>query len=185
MAFGYKLFEEKNGVLYPLFIDKGTPVPMNTWLPAENHPTKNFAPRPGWHIGEIPDAPWLKGYDGTDKGVYKSRFRNGSRVWCLVEYPTEVDWSERASQYPKHWMTDRIPERGYYKFKETANRLWIIAGEMKIVRVLSEEERQNILKDMEYDEISAYAKYKAGFEKKYKATYDKNNTTYKNKVTIN
>lgn len=67
MATGYKLFECKEGVLYPLFIDKREPVPIGIWLEAKAIPTKGFAPRPGWHIGEIPDAPWLKCREGYDE----------------------------------------------------------------------------------------------------------------------
>lgn len=109
---GYKLFEQKNDKLYPLFIDKNTPIPVDTWLTAENHTTKDFAPRPGWHIGEIPDAPWLKGYDGTDKGIYKSRFKHGKRVWCEVEYMKNIDYTNVAERNPKHCLPDTVPLGG-------------------------------------------------------------------------
>ena len=91
--FGYKLFEQDaNGNLFPLFIDKNTPQLIGEWIPAEYHPTKGFAARGGWHIGaDVPDAPWLKSYDGTETGFYKSRWKTGKRVWCLVEYNAEND----------------------------------------------------------------------------------------------
>ncbi len=56
----------------------------------------------------------------------------------------------------------------YYKFKETGNRIWIIAGNMKVIRILTEEERQGILQGLQNNEVEAYATYKAGFEKKIK-----------------
>ena len=73
---GYKLFEQDSkGNLYALFIDKKTVMPVGEWLKAENHPTKGFSNRPGYHIGEgIPSAPWLMSCDGTYK-------RQRSKYW--------------------------------------------------------------------------------------------------------
>lgn len=166
MPIGYKLFEQKGNKLFPLFIDKSEPVLSGRWMPAKNCPTKGFASRPGWHIGEIPDAPWLKGYDGSDKGCYKSRFRHGRRVWCEVEYRNDTDYTPLAEQTRKGWLEDRVPVNGSYRFKETGNRWWVIAGEMRVVRVLPEDERQLLLDSIGYDEVQAYAKYKKGFERK-------------------
>ena len=39
---------------------------------------------------------------------------------------------------------------------------------MKVIRILTEEERQGILQALHYNEVEAYATYKAGFEKKIK-----------------
>lgn len=62
---GYKLFEcDEYGNLYALFIDKNTLMPIGSWLKAGNFPTKGFAKRPGYHIGEIPSAPWLMSSNG-------------------------------------------------------------------------------------------------------------------------
>lgn len=41
---------------------------------------------------------------------------------------------------------------------------------MKINHILTEEERQQILKDMNYDESVAFAPYKAAFEKRMKVS---------------
>lgn len=46
-------------------------VPLGVWLPAEDHPTKGFAFRPGWHAAPRPHAPHLK--------------VTCERVWCRVE----------------------------------------------------------------------------------------------------
>ncbi len=43
---------------------------MNEWLAAENHPTKGFKERPGWHVMAEPHAPHL-----SPKG----------RQWYMVE----------------------------------------------------------------------------------------------------
>lgn len=159
---------KKDGKLYPLFIDKNTAIPIGEWIKAEYHPTKGFAPRGGWHIGTIPDAPWLKCYDGSTTGSYKSRFANGKRVWCLVEYNATNDITEEVKKLPKKSITDDCPKNGYYIFREAGKGNWIISSSMKIIRIITENERQQILNEIGYNEIAAYAKYKTSFEKRNK-----------------
>lgn len=67
----YKLLRlRKDGSLGPLFINSKQRIPFGEWLPAECHPTRGFAVRPGWHVSPKPEAPHL----GTK-----------NRVWCEVE----------------------------------------------------------------------------------------------------
>ena len=138
---GYKLFEQReDGKLFPLFIGKTKETPVNEWVMAEivmEH--KGFAHRPGWHIGaHLPSAPWLMGADGT----YKSqRGKSFKRVWCEVEYIADVDYTNEVQDLPKKCFTDKLPNNGYYEFKESGDRLWIIADRIKITRILSEDER--------------------------------------------
>ena len=163
---GFKLFEMRDdGRLFPLFIGKTKETPMNEWVPAEIIMEHNgFAHRPGWHIGAvIPSAPWLMSADGTYKSQRGKRFR---RVWCEVEYAADIDYTEEVSKLPKKCFTDRLPDGGYYNFKESGNRLWIIADRIKITKILTEEERMKILYDMNYDEMEAFEPYKAAFEKR-------------------
>lgn len=165
---GYKLFEmDENGNLYALFIDKNTIMSIDEWLKAENHPTKGFAPRPGYHIGQIPSAPWLMSADGT----YKSqRRKHWKRVWTEVEYVADVDYTSEVMQLPKKCFVDKLPEGGFYKFRETGcNRIWIIADQMSIKRILSEEDRMQILEDMGYDEVVAAQPYMEAMKKRMKA----------------
>lgn len=167
---GYKLFEmNKDGKLFPLFIGKQTETPMGEWVRAEYVPTKGFATRGGWHIGaDVPDAPWLKGYDGSEKGIYKSRFNKGKRVWCEVEYNATIDYNDSAKVLPQKCFSNTIPENGFYFFREAGKGVWVITSDIKIVRILSEDERQRIMTDKGYDEVAAYAKYKKAFEKRMK-----------------
>ena len=167
---GYKLFEmNENGELLPLFIDKNNPVPIGVWIHAEFIPTKGFAARGGWHVGTICDAPWLKGYDSNDIGCYKSqRSKKWKRVWCEVEYNTNHNYDEEVAQLPKKCFIDKVPDDGYYIFREVGKGDWVITSDIKVVKIISEEERQNILKEAGYDEVAAYAKYKACFEKRMK-----------------
>lgn len=168
---GYKLFEmNKEGKLFPLFIGKNKETPIGEWIEAEYIPTKGFANRGGWHIGaDIPDAPWLKGYDGSDTGVYKSRFSKGKRVWCEVEYNATIDYNEEVEKLPKKSFVDKVPENGFYFFREVGKGTWVITSEIKIVRILSETERQEIMLSKGYDEKAAYKKYKETLEKRMKS----------------
>lgn len=83
----YKLLRmKKDGKLYPLFINKTIPTPLNEWLIAECHPTKGFAVRQGWHCCFNPIAPHLK----------KELANGEKRVWveCEVEDFTTYDRPE-------------------------------------------------------------------------------------------
>ena len=163
---GYKLFEMRNdGKLFPLFIGKKKSTHMNQWVPAEiimDH--KGFAHRPGWHLGAtMPSAPWLMGADGTYKSQRGKRFK---RVWCEVEYVADIDYTDEVMKLQKKCFTDRLPDGGFYTFRESGNRLWVIADRIKITRVLSEEERLQILDNMNYNEEEEFAPYKSALEKR-------------------
>lgn len=165
---GYKLFEMRDdGKLFPLFIDKKKETPMNQWVFAENvMEHRGFAHRPGWHIGAtMPSAPWLLGADGTYKSQRGKRYK---RVWCEVEYVTDIDYTPVVDKLPKKCFTDRLPNRGFYNFKESGDRLWIIADRIRVNKIISETERQQILANMNYDEDKAFEPYKKVFNKRKK-----------------
>lgn len=160
-GFGYKLFEMRDGELYPLFIGAENPTPQGVWLEAENLPTKGFANRPGWHIGaEIPDAPWLKSDNGTAEGFYKSKRSNGQRVWALVEYPMDVDYQEQANLSPTKDLRDTIPTDGSYLFKEGQRGTWVVTGAIKINQILTDAEVASILQEKGYDQAAEFEKYR-------------------------
>lgn len=165
---GYKLFEMRDdGKLFPLFIGKTKETPMNEWVPAEiimEH--RGFSHRPGWHLGAlIPSAPWLLSANGTYKSQRGKRFK---RVWCEVEYVADIDYTDIVAQLPKKCFTDRLPDGGFYAFRESGDRLWVIADRIKITRIISEEERMEILDNVGYNEAAEFAPYKAAFEKRMK-----------------
>lgn len=165
-AIGYKLFEQRSdGKLFPLFIGKTKETPIGEWVMAEiieYHP--QFAHRPGWHLGaKLPSAPWLMSADG----IYKSqRGKNFKRVWCEVEYATDIDYTSVVEQLPKKCFTDRLPDNGYYNFKESGDRLWVIADRIKVTNVLTENERNEILNQAGYNEQEAFEPYRKRFEKR-------------------
>lgn len=89
---GYKLFRlRKNGTLGPLFINRRQVVPLGKWLDAEDHPTKGFAHRPGWHAGREKNAPHLSEKD---------------RVWCKVLLQ-EVESFIRPTSQGGEWLLAR------------------------------------------------------------------------------
>ena len=157
MSYGFKLFErdKRNGKLYPLFIGKTEPTPMDEWIHAEHIPTKGFAVRSGWHLSaNLPSAPHLIGADGT----YKSkRGKNFERVWCVVEYNNSYDYTELAQTEPNKCFVS-MPCNGFYNFKESNGSHWIITSDIKVIKVLTEEERCAILKAHGFDEQKAIAK---------------------------
>ena len=154
----YKLFEQdtRNGKLYPLFIGKTAETKIGEWVHAEFIPTKGFASRGGWHVGtNVPSAPHLIGANGT----YTSRRgKNFKRVWCEVECNMNHDYNAYVQTLPKKCIVDGIPEDGYYNFKEPNGAKWIITSDIKVVRIIPEGERQQILKANGFDEQKAIAK---------------------------
>ena len=163
---GWKLFEMRDdGKLFPLFIGKTKETPMYEWVPAEiiaEH--KGFAHRPGWHLGtQLPSAPWLMGADGTYKSQRGKRFR---RVWCEVEYVANIDYTEEVQTLPKKCFVDRLPDNGFYNFRESGNSLWVIADRIKIIRILEENERMMILNSANYNEKEAFEPYKKAMERR-------------------
>ena len=158
--YGYKLFEQDpDGNLYPLFLDKDTIYPVGKWIDAEVHYGKNFAHRPGIHCGVTPAAPWLMSVDANGNGYYKGRRKGWKRVWALVEYNCTVNYNEVVSNLKKKCFEDKIPENGWYYFKEYGKATWIITDKIKIVRLITDEERQKVLSDIGYDEVKEAVPY--------------------------
>jgi len=81
---GYKLFRQrKDGSLGPLFINRKQRLKLNEVYEAEEHPTKGFAFRPGWHICKDKSAPHLSKKD---------------RVWALVWFDGYTSHQRPESQ---------------------------------------------------------------------------------------
>ena len=157
----YKLLKmkaRKQGEIFPLFIGRAKPVLMNQWLDAEFIPTKGFSPRPGWHLSDTPAALHI----GTDKkvvdGKQKPTTRRDDEVWAEVEVADDVDWQPEADKRGRVYskghrlagqpmpssreIKDEIPVDGNYRYKTNPNMRgnWIIAGAVKVNRILSDAE---------------------------------------------
>ena len=161
----YKLFRIKDGKLYPLFVHANEEMPIGVWLKAKSGEKTEkgkvrsqlgpLAYRPGFHAGDYPVA--------THIGRKASRFdsapsyRPKSQVWALVEYPDDVDWQEVANSRATRskageviastaQITDQIPFDGFYRYKTNPNMTgtWMISGNMRILRVLSDQEVEEV-----------------------------------------
>ena len=84
----YKLLRQrKDGTLGPLFINASQRVPVGEWLEAENHPTRGFAQRQGWHCTLTPNAPHLK-----------LEPKGSTRVWAMVDVEDFEEYDRPESQ---------------------------------------------------------------------------------------
>ena len=144
----YKLFRVKNGKLYPLYVEAKREIVMNEWLAAnvgekadETHVKASgcggkLSLRPGFHSCEIPYTDWIgkRDHDGT-------LMQRKDTVWCECE--VRGDQITVTSRYGLR----ELPE-GWYYFRTNSKQKdpWIISREIKVNRILSNEEVDEICK---------------------------------------
>lgn len=173
IMYGYKLFEQDSkGNIYPLFIDKKEWVRLGRWLPAKFVPTKGFAPRGGWHIGTIPDAPWLRSADGSYRSQRGKTFK---RVWGLVRFNVTNDYNDYVRTLPKKCIVDGCPVDGYYVFREVGKGDWYITSDLFVERVLTDEEVENICLEMGHDRKAVFEPYRLAMMKSAQTRLAKHN----------
>jgi hypothetical protein len=91
---GFKLLKQRvSGTLGPLFINARQVIPIGEWLQAEDHPTKGYAHRPGWHITNSAFAPHLK---------------TEGRVWAEVEFEDFYEFQRPAHQGGIWYIAQRM-----------------------------------------------------------------------------
>lgn len=171
MATGYKLFKQKNGKLYPLYVLANEETPIGVWLDAKSGPrTKKgkvksrlgeLAYRPGWHIND--GLPYVNHIYTIHNG---ERYLKDGCVWCEVEYRTDCSYEEEANAAgwkngkwsPVRAQLDYLPKDGYYRYKTNPNMdgAWIIAGEMRVVRVMDDNEVEQICKANGYKALKRW-----------------------------
>lgn len=161
---GYKLFrtmKTEHGKIFPLFADADNETPIGEWVAAKcgerNEKGKvksrlgGLCFRPGWHLSGIPYVTHI-GVKGNSGEI---EFLNPNHVWCEVEYSTEISYQNIANQnginkkgilIPKNAFITYVPENGYYTYKTNPNMFgeWIIAGAIKVNRIISDEEVKEI-----------------------------------------
>lgn len=149
---GYKLFRVVKGELRPLYVFADHDIPVGEWLDAQEGPMKDgkvksrlglLAYRPGWHISPLP---YVEHIYTMHNGV---KCRKENTVWCEVEYH-DFSYQSIADSHGVHGgkfiardaCLRYIPKGGYYRYKTSPAMYgeWVIAGEMKVIRILSEEE---------------------------------------------
>jgi hypothetical protein len=93
---GFKLFRlRKDNTIGPLFINRKLVIPHDVWLPAEDHPTKGYQHRPGWHVMTTLSAPHLTSKKET-------------RVWKVVEIEDFIEYTRPASQGGKWFLARKM-----------------------------------------------------------------------------
>ncbi|MCP4321335.1 MAG: hypothetical protein GY787_05700 [Alteromonadales bacterium] len=99
MMKAYKLFRLlKDNSIAPLFINKKQRLEEGVWYQAENHPTKGFAPRAGWHCCYNPIAPHLS-----------MELKSGEkRVWVEVDVEEVTKVDRPASQGGAWVLAERM-----------------------------------------------------------------------------
>jgi len=86
---GYKLFRKMKDGYAPLFINKRQRLHIGVEYPYEDHPTKGYARRPGWHICEYPIANHLS--------------QKPPRVWVKVKF-TKMSEIKRPAHQGSKWF---------------------------------------------------------------------------------
>ncbi len=114
-----------------------------------------LAYRPGWHLGKIPYALQFNRKNPVtgERDLFPKDF-----VWAEVEYAADVDYQDEAMSYGvnkngkfQHSLAGlpRIPEDGYYEYRTNPNPAtdpWIITGAMKVKRVLTRAEVDELVR---------------------------------------
>jgi hypothetical protein len=160
----YKLFRTKESApdqLFPLFVNADQPVPMGVWLPAEAGPLTEagkvksklgpLAYRPGWHAGDLPLATHIGGKSRPE--LTAPDYRPDNQVWAEIEMPADIDWQSLAVERARRnkagqiipntaHITDQVPYGGFYRYKTNPNMTgnWLIGGDMRVNRLLTDEE---------------------------------------------
>ena len=118
---------------------------------------KAVAYRPGFHCCMLPYFP----QGGIKDPAAPYGFRHESNaVFCVIEFSDKINYTRTARSQSKAYSKsgkfiarnadlDYIPENGFYYYstnlKNTEDGLWIIAEKIKIVKILSRNECDEIL----------------------------------------
>lgn len=175
----YKVFVVKDGKLYPPMVANPGRVdtPVGVWVDAaegERAPDSktgrkqvkaggkgtqggsgSLAYRPGWHLGEVPDA---KQFARKDEQTGKKELFPKDFVWAECDVAADIDYQKKAMSYGytksgkfQHSLAGlpELPKDGCYRYRTNPNpetNDWLITGSMKVNRVLSDKETDAILR---------------------------------------
>lgn len=137
---------------------------------------KAVAARPGWHSGDVPIAHHIGAMidpaTGGTKKMEMPNVRRDDQVWAEVELPADVDWQQEALRRANvkkdgnidvgtAHITDRVPHGGSYRYKTNPNMTgeWLIAGELKINRVLDDAEVKAINNAAGVEDLPRYSEF--------------------------
>jgi hypothetical protein len=151
------------------------PIPVGEWTKAtagEINPKTgkvksslgDLAYRPGFHAGDAPSAKHIGGKIDPETGKPTRKgsapnVRKENQVWAEVEYPADVDWQSIADEravitkagtpnLATAHITDEVPYGGFYRYKTNPNMEgnWLISGDMKVNKILTDKEVKAINK---------------------------------------
>lgn len=113
-----------------------------------------LAYRPGWHLGDMPIAEQFYVKDKTTgEHLMKKNF-----VWAECEIAADIDYQAEAMSYGytkngkfQHSLAGlpKLPTDGFYTYRTNPNpntRPWYITGSMKVNRILTDAETNQILR---------------------------------------
>lgn len=115
-----------------------------------------LAYRPGWHLGELPMAnQFLRVNPETGvKDLFPANF-----IWAECEIAADRNYQEEAMSYGytkngkfQHSLAGlpKLPTDGYYMYRTNPDPTtlpWYITGAMKVTKILSDAETDQILRD--------------------------------------
>ena len=116
----------------------------------------SLAFRPGWHLGETPLATQ---FDRLNPETGKKELFPENFVWAECDVAADVDYQDEAMSYGynkngkfQHSLAGlpKLPVNGYYKYRTNPNPEtvpWLITGAMKVNRILSDAEVNQILRE--------------------------------------
>ena len=175
----------------------GKPIKKGVWVKAEvgeistdGRRVKSslgpLAPRPGFHAGDSPTAKHIGGKANpktgeAEKSRKKPNYRRENQIWVEVEFSADVDWQKEAIRRASlkkdgtidistAHITDRLPTGGFYRYKTNPNMEgnWLISGEMKINKVLTNKEVDEINKKMGTSDLPRFEQLVEPIEKSTK-----------------
>ena len=107
------------------------------------------------------------------KSTKKPSIRPDNQVWAEIEVSDDVDWHTEAQKRAERTksgkinirtahITDQVPHGGHYRYKTNSNMTgnWLISGEMKVNRILSDEEVEAINRKAGTADLPRLAKVK-------------------------
>ena len=177
MEKAYKLFRIKKsepGKIFPLFVDADNETPIGEWVEAKcgertdkGKVKSKLGPlcyRPGWHLSA--DMPHVV-HIGVKGSSGEIEFLNPDHVWCEVEYSTDINYQEEANMngmnkkgiiIPKNAFITHVPENGFYRYKTNPNMFsdWIIAGSIKVNRIIDDEEVKAICNSYGFEPLPRF-----------------------------
>ena len=179
---GYKVFKVRNGQLYPTKVKNpsGQGTPLGVWLNADtgelardadgNIKTNTLgrisvkadggtlAWRPGWHLGELPEANQMnKSNPNVEGKPSEVGLMHEDYVFCECEFAADVNYQIEAFQMGfnkngnyQHKLAGLpyLPKNGYYRYRTNPDpntSPWFISGAIKITRILDDAERKAII----------------------------------------